>query len=290
MRHSSLAIAAALALAATVGHAETNADLKVGVTSAVAPQTYGTLRAAPTRTLSSGAPVHFGEVLETGPQGRAQFMLNDRSAFTLGPSARMVIDEFVYDPNESTGSMAVSLGEGVLRFVGGALSKQRGRVAINTPTTTIGVRGGIVTVRVVPGTGETFVTLGFGEADISTRLGEVVRIVQPGYGLSVGSDGTAGPPTPTQVPTAAGLNRALQGEIGNAEPGAPPASRIRSAFGASGMARAADAASSASAGAGGARGTPAGTPADVTAATVQSAKDPLRGLTVIDPPANTIPR
>ena len=62
----------------------------------------------------------------------------------------MVIDQFVYDPNAGTGKLAASLGRGVFRFVGGKLSKQDNAVTMRTPTATIGIRGGVMLVRVRP--------------------------------------------------------------------------------------------------------------------------------------------
>src|SRR5258705_2997756 len=66
----------------------------------------------------------------------------DGSALTVGPNSDVVLDEFVYDPSTETGKLAVSATRGVLRLVGGKISKTE-PVTLRTPTATLGIRGGI---------------------------------------------------------------------------------------------------------------------------------------------------
>jgi hypothetical protein len=65
----------------------------------------------------------------------------DRSTLSIAPNTEMVIDEFVYNPADGSGHMAASLVKGALRFVGGQLS-HAGEATVNTPSATIGIRGG----------------------------------------------------------------------------------------------------------------------------------------------------
>jgi len=65
----------------------------------------------------------------------------------IGPNSDLVIDRFVYDPATGTGQLAMTATKGVMRYVGGRLSKLENAVTIHTSTATIGVRGGIVLVR-----------------------------------------------------------------------------------------------------------------------------------------------
>ena len=62
-----------------------------------------------------------------------QVLLVDGSTFTVGPGSDLVIDKFVYDPKTGTGQIAASFSKGVMRFVGGKISKQDNAVYINTP-------------------------------------------------------------------------------------------------------------------------------------------------------------
>ena len=60
----------------------------------------------------------------------------------MGPNAQLTIDKFVFDPNAKTGELAINASKGVLRLVGGKISKTT-PITITTPSSTIGIRGGI---------------------------------------------------------------------------------------------------------------------------------------------------
>lgn len=91
MKHASVGIALstlAFALALAVLAADALGDPRVGVTSAT-----------------------------TGANDRAHLLFLDRSSLTVGPRARLTVDRFVYDPSTRSGALAVTVGQGVLRFV-----------------------------------------------------------------------------------------------------------------------------------------------------------------------------
>src|SRR5262245_5298992 len=52
----------------------------------------------PSRT-KMGDPVFMGDVVQTGADGRVGITFTDGTAFNLSSNARMVLNEFVYDPN-----------------------------------------------------------------------------------------------------------------------------------------------------------------------------------------------
>jgi hypothetical protein len=87
-----------------------------------------------------GDPVYLGDVVSTGSDGRAGISFNDGSAFDLSPNARMVMDEFVYDPNSKSNSSLLSLTKGTFTFVAGKIAKS-GDMKVNTPVATMGIRG-----------------------------------------------------------------------------------------------------------------------------------------------------
>ncbi len=126
------------------------AQQRVGVDSAVNPAAMGIPPGALPRRLVLGQDVVFNERITTEAQGQTQILFVDESTLSVGPNANMVIDQFVYDPNAGTGKLVASLGRGVFRFVGGKLSKQDNAVTMRTPTATIGIRGGVMLVRVRP--------------------------------------------------------------------------------------------------------------------------------------------
>jgi hypothetical protein len=124
----------------TRGHAEGSG--KVG---AVNPDATGTPPGGASRTLVIGSGVVYKEKIQTSPQGSTQILFPDQSTLNLGGNTSIVIDEYVYDPKTGTGSMAATLGKGVMRFVGGQISHTKG-ITIETSAGNLGIRGGVATV------------------------------------------------------------------------------------------------------------------------------------------------
>jgi len=133
-----------LGLAVILPAAEsTAAQDEIGVTAAVNPNAIGTPPQAESRVLFVGDDVVFKERIETAGAGQTQILFLDESSLTIGPGSDVILDEFVYDPATGTGDMAVSVGQGVLRFVGGRIAKNED-VIFNTPFATVGIRGSSV--------------------------------------------------------------------------------------------------------------------------------------------------
>ena len=148
------------------------------------------------RTLEIGASVIHKERIQTNAGGSLQLLFIDRTSMSLGPNSDLVIDDYVFDPNKNVGKMTVSLGKGILRFVGGQIS-HTGSASVNTPPATIGIRGGVVDINTDGKT--TSASASFGAITIAPTSG-------PGSGIPVsvpqGSTGTAGGgATPTVAPT-----------------------------------------------------------------------------------------
>ena len=85
-------------------------------------------------------PVYLGDVVSTGADGKLGVSFTDGTAFTLSGSARMVLNEFVYDPNGKSNSTLFSLTKGTFTFVAGKVAKT-GDMKIDTPVATMGIRG-----------------------------------------------------------------------------------------------------------------------------------------------------
>jgi hypothetical protein len=115
---------------------------QVGVSAAVNPDVTGIAPGGSAKTLVLGQNVVFNERIQTKDKGQTQLLFLDQSAMTVGPNSDLTIDKFVYNPDSGTGNMTVSAAKGVLRFVGGKLSKQENGVEVKTPQATIAVRGG----------------------------------------------------------------------------------------------------------------------------------------------------
>jgi hypothetical protein len=132
------------ALLVACGSAPTLAQ-QVGTATAVNPTTESTKPGATTINLTVGSNIVHKERIHTTPSGTVQLLFLDKSTLSIAPNTNLLIDEYIYDPKTNSGHMLTNLAEGVLRFVGGALSHQ-GDASITTQDAAVGIRGGTVTV------------------------------------------------------------------------------------------------------------------------------------------------
>ena len=185
----------ALALVAVGG---ANADERVGINSAVNPQATGTPPGAATRQLVIGQDVVFKEHINTSDKGQTQLLFLDESAMTVGPNSNLTIDQFVYDPKSGTGKLAMSATRGLLRYVGGKLSKQNEAVTLRTSTATLAVRGGAFIAKIDPdGTTEAIFLYGK-ELRVDGVAGGSQLLTRSGFKVTTKPGGK--PDTPAPVP------------------------------------------------------------------------------------------
>lgn len=134
--------------------------------------------------------VVFQETLETAAESALLIRFVDETELTMGESAVVMVDEYVYDPSGGTGNMVISLSVGAFRFVSGKMPK--GGITITTPSAVIGVRGTILLILVALD-GSTLVSVLQGVVEILTRnLGNVVTLLAR-QSVSVRLDGGIGP-------------------------------------------------------------------------------------------------
>jgi trimeric autotransporter adhesin len=209
-------IAALLGLAVTpMLGPDAAAQEKVGVNSAVNPQAEGTPPSAPTRRLELGQDVVHDERIVTQTAGQTQVLFLDASAMTVGPSSDVTIDDFVYDPNTNNGKLAMSMTKGVMRFVGGKVSKLENGVTVNTPSASMGVRGGVFLLS-VQANGQVDVIFLYGKGLVITANNQTQLITHPGWSATVAGPGAspskAAPATAVEI---ASLLNQLVGRVGS---------------------------------------------------------------------------
>lgn len=90
--------------------------------------------------LQVGSHVFKGDVIQTGSDSKLSVTFADQTVFSMSASARMVLNEFVYDPEGSSNSMLINLVEGTFVFVAGKVAPG-GDMKVTTPVATIGIRG-----------------------------------------------------------------------------------------------------------------------------------------------------
>jgi hypothetical protein len=186
-------ISALLASTALFGIPAQGQAQGVGKAAAVNPATEG-VQNGNVRTLRLGSDVVRNETIRTSASGSTQILFIDKTTLNVGPSSSVTIDEYVFNPDANTGQATITLGKGLMRFVGGEIS-HNDSVKIKTPVATITVRGGTVTL------GYTAdglrVILHYGEADVANACGSVV-LSRGGYAVTVAGAGEC-PSDPEQA-------------------------------------------------------------------------------------------
>jgi hypothetical protein len=89
-----------------------------------------------------GTPVYLRDELRTGPEWRLRVTFRDDTVLTLGENASVVIDRYVYDPDQNVGETLIQTTKGAFLFASGRIKglKQH-NITVSTPVADIGVRG-----------------------------------------------------------------------------------------------------------------------------------------------------
>src|SRR5581483_2397189 len=111
-------------------------------------------------TVNTGDAVLKGDVVQTGTGGAISIIFTDTTTFNLSANARMVINEFVYDPNGSANASLISLVQGTIGFVAGQVAKT-GDMKVKAPVATMGIRGTAVVVDIAADNGTTHFSVVF---------------------------------------------------------------------------------------------------------------------------------
>ena len=81
------------------------------------------------------------DTVKTG-NGKVGILFIDDTRVDVTQHSKLIIDEFVYDPNTKKGKLNLSAKLGTIRYASGQIAKtSRQDIVITTPTATIGVRG-----------------------------------------------------------------------------------------------------------------------------------------------------
>ena len=176
------------------------ASAGVGVTSAADGDPLGKPPNENERILRIGIDVQANELITTSATDRAHLVFLDGSSLTVGPDARLTIDKFVYDPNTKKGELAINASKGVFRLVGGKISKTN-PITITTPSSTIGIRGGITIVSVTQV--QTIADFVFGISMTVTAAGQTTTATRAGTLVTTIAGGAPGACRPSSRAAAA---------------------------------------------------------------------------------------
>ena len=130
-----------------------------------------------------GLDVFSYNTVKTG-KGKVAIGFIDDTRVDVTQHSKLIIDEFVYDPNTKTGSLSLKAALGTIRYASGQIAKTNPtNVQIKTPTATIGVRGTDFTMTVDEIGSSTIILLpscdtnGFcfvGEISVESDAGQII--------------------------------------------------------------------------------------------------------------------
>ena len=96
-------------------------------------------------SLNVGDAVLKGDVVQTQGGSALGIIFADGTAFNMTANARMVLNDFVYNPGGATNSALLNLVQGSFTFIAGEVAKT-GDMKVGTPVATMGIRGTAVQV------------------------------------------------------------------------------------------------------------------------------------------------
>jgi hypothetical protein len=171
----------------------------VGNARVIVKTVTGTLE-ADLRQITLLDDIYHNELITTGEESATEIVFIDETKLALGPNSSLVLDSFVYDPDPDKASFVMTATAGVFRFVSGKLPKKS--YEIHTPTATIGIRGTVFTLVVIPGgpNGDgamVNVTVEQGVAVVTNCLGQRVSlaIAEPSTTIGGNADGSCSAPS-----------------------------------------------------------------------------------------------
>ncbi len=154
LQFSLAALCVVLSLVLTFPVSLAQAQQRVGAAAAVQNEVTA-FRAGVSVRLSPGGSVFRSEAVSTGAASSTRLTFLDDTNLSVGPSSRVVLDEFVYKGGSKAETVTINLARGAFRFATG--SSDKNAYKIQTSTATIGVRGTVLDIS--SQVGQTLVTL-----------------------------------------------------------------------------------------------------------------------------------
>ncbi len=144
-----------------------------------------------TSALALRDPVYKDDVLQTNVDGTLGITFDDETTFTLKPNTRLAVDEFVYQEGGTDNAAIFNVVRGTAAFVAAEVA-HTGNMKIDTPTSSLGIRGTTGLVEVPEGgtaAGQVSIKL---YPDADGRVGRIEVFGRDGAQLGILSRGATG--------------------------------------------------------------------------------------------------
>jgi FecR protein len=144
-----------------------------------------------THSLALRDPIFKSDVLQTDVAGTLGVTFDDETTFTLKPNSRITVDEFVYQDGGTKNSAVFNVLRGTVAFVAAEVART-GNMKIDTPTSSLGIRGttGVVEVPADGAAGGAVSIKLYPDAD--GRVGRIEVFGRDGGQLGILSRGATG--------------------------------------------------------------------------------------------------
>jgi hypothetical protein len=144
-----------------------------------------------TSALALRDPVYKNDVLQTKVDGTLGITFDDETTFTLKPNTRLAVDEFVYQEGGTDNAAVFNVVRGTAAFVAAEVA-HTGNMKIDTPSSSLGIRGTTGLVEVLEGGtagGQVSIKL---YPDADGRVGRIEVFGRDGAQLGILSRGATG--------------------------------------------------------------------------------------------------
>lgn len=89
-----------------------------------------------------GSLVQANDAIRTGPKSRLEISFRDNTKLSVGENATVVIDRFVFNPEQSTGELLLSTSTAAFRMATGRINAMKNKqINVTTPMAALAVRG-----------------------------------------------------------------------------------------------------------------------------------------------------
>jgi hypothetical protein len=185
-------------VAAAVASGDLRPTVKIGVPAVIRGDVYTEGPDGQRHKLTASDSLQLYDHVTSGPTGHLDIVLEDKTRFTIGPNADVILDHFVYDPDTSTTQLVLQVVKGQFRLVTGVLNRMRpDAFKVKLPVGTIGIRGTDVEVDLAPD-GAGVIKLLSGDAVYVPDNGDPSTPLAAGQSVRVAKDGSLGEPTPVR--------------------------------------------------------------------------------------------
>ena len=124
-------------------------------------------------TLQEKLEIEQYDTVKTG-NGKVGILFIDDTRVDVTQHSKLIIDEFVYDPNTKKGKLNLSAKLGTIKYASGQIAKtSRQDIVITTPTATIGVRGTDFSMTIDELGGSTIILLPSCDVNGNCLVGEI---------------------------------------------------------------------------------------------------------------------